>query len=77
MGGHRRSSIAHKEAQIRQWIAATPDLTLVELSERRVGEGMELEVPALWHRLDRRGLSFKQNAAGRRAISRRRATGAD
>lgn len=34
MGCYRRSCIAFKEAQIRQWIEATPDLMLAELSER-------------------------------------------
>ena len=47
-GGYRVSRIAHKEAQIRQWIAATPDLTLAELSERLAQEeGIQIKVPAL------------------------------
>ena len=28
MGGYRRSRIAHMQAQIRQWIEATPEMTL-------------------------------------------------
>lgn len=77
MGGHRRSRIAHKEAEIRQWIAATPDLTLVELTERLAGDGIQIKVPALWHQLDKWGLSFKKNPARQRAVARGRAAGAD
>jgi transposase len=72
MGGYRRSRIAHKELQIRQWIEATPDLTLVELSERLAQTGIQIKVPALWHQLNKWGLSFKKNPARQRAIARRR-----
>ena len=72
MGGYRRSRIAPKELQIRQWIEATPDLTLVELSERLAQAGIQIKVPALWHQLNKWGLSFKKNPARQRAIARRR-----
>lgn len=75
MGGYRRSRIAHKEVQIRQWIEATPDLTLVELSERLAEQGIQIKVPALWHQLDKWGLSFKKNPARQRAVARGRAPG--
>ncbi|WP_240142334.1 hypothetical protein [Nitrosomonas sp. GH22] len=75
MGGYRRSRIAHKEAQIRQWIEATPDLTLVELSERLAAEGIQIKVPALWHQLNKWGLSFKKKPARQRAIAHRRTSG--
>jgi len=77
MGGYRRSRIAHKEAQIRQWIAVTPDLTLAELSGRLAEEGILIKVPALWHQLNKWGLSFKKNPARQRAVSRGRPSGAD
>jgi transposase len=77
VGGYRRSRIAHKEAQIRQWIEATPDLTLAELSDRLAEEGIQLKVPALWHQLNKWGLSFKKNAARQRAVTRGRASGTD
>lgn len=73
VGGHRRSRIAEREAQIRQWIAAAPDLTLKELSERLAAEDVQLKVPALWHQLNKWGLSFKKNVARQRAATRRRA----
>jgi len=44
--------IAHKEMQIWQWIEATPDLTLVKLSQRLAEEGIQTKVPALWHQLN-------------------------
>ncbi|TAL79597.1 MAG: transcriptional regulator [Burkholderiaceae bacterium] len=75
MGGYRRSRIAHKEVQIRQWIAATPDLTLIELSERLAQEGIQIKVSALWHQLDKWGLSFKKNPVRQRAVARGRASG--
>jgi transposase len=74
VGGYRRSRIAHKEAQIRQWIEATPDLTLAELSGRLAEEGIQIKVPALWHQLNKWGLSFKKNAARQRAVPRGRAS---
>lgn len=77
MGGYRRSRVAHKEAQIRQWIAEAPDLTLVELSARLAQEGIQIKVSALWHQLDKWGLSFKKNPARQRAVTRGRAPGAD
>ncbi len=75
-GGHRRSRIAHLEPQIRRWLEATPDMTLAELSERLAGKGIQIKVPALWHQLDKWGLSFKKNPARQRAVARRRAAGA-
>lgn len=75
MGGHRRSRIAHLEETIRGWIKEQPDLTLSELCERLQGEGVAIKAPALWHQLDKWGLSFKKNAARQRAASRGRAAG--
>jgi len=73
--GHRRSRIAHLEPQIRRWIEATPDMTLAELSERLAGKGIQIKVPALWHQLDKCGLSFKKTPARQRAGTRRRTAG--
>ena len=75
VGGYRRSRIAHREADIRCWIAQTPDMTLAELSARLAEEGIEIKIPALWHQLDKWGLSFKKNPARQRATARGRATG--
>lgn len=70
VGGHRVSKLAPWEPAIRSWIAAQPDLTLAELAARLKAEaGLVLTPPAIWHQLNRWGLSFKKNAARRRAGS--------
>jgi transposase len=67
-GGYRRSRLVGHEETLRGWIQAQADLTLEQLQERlRVELGIELSVSALWYGLDRLGLSFKKNAARRRA----------
>jgi len=74
MGGHRVSLVAGKEAQIRKWIKQTPSLTLALLCERLQKEsGIRLKTTALWHQLDRWGLTYKKNAARQRAGARGRA----
>lgn len=60
VGGYRRSRIADREAQIREWIKKEAGLTLAELCARLVEEGIEIKVPALWHQLDKWNLSFKK-----------------
>lgn len=77
VGGHRVSRVAAQEEQIRQWIDQKPDLTLAELGERlRQEKGIELKPPALWHQLNKWGLSVKKNAARQRARARGRSAGA-
>ena len=67
MGGHRRSKLAPHDATLRKWIDQQPDLTLRELRQRcRAQLQVRLGVTALWHRLERLGLSYKKNAARRR-----------
>jgi transposase len=72
VGGYRRSCLVDKERQIRAWIKAEPDLTLMEMCERLAKQGIAIKVPALWHQLDKWNLSFKKNAARQRARTRRR-----
>lgn len=68
MGGHRRSRLATHDATLRAWIGEEPDLTLAQLQQRcREQLQVRLGVTALWHRLERLGLSYKKNAARRRA----------
>jgi len=75
MGGYRRSRVAHLELSIRAWITAEPDLTLAQLCERLAAHNVQIKAPALWHQLDKWGLSFKKNAARQRARARRCSTG--
>lgn len=68
IGGYRRSRLRPHERTLRQWITQQADLTLVEL-QQRCGErlGIKIGITALWHQLDRLGLSYKKNDARRRA----------
>ena len=76
IGGHRRSRVAGKESVLRAWIEKEPGLSLAELCQRLVEQGVSIKIGALWHQLNRWGLSFKKNAARQRARTRRRAAGA-
>jgi len=76
IGGHRRSRLADSEAVLRAWIAAEPDLTLAELQQRLVQQGLSVKIGALWHQLNQWKLTFKKNSARQRARARGRAGGA-
>lgn len=76
MGGHRRSRLAALEPLVRSWIEQKADLTLAETCARLAERGVTIQVPALWHQLDKWGLTFKKNPARQRASARRRAAGA-
>ena len=76
LGGYRRSVVEGMESTIRVWLKAEPDLTLQELCDRLAAQGRVLKVPALWHQLNKWGLSLKKNPARQRARARRRAAGA-
>jgi transposase len=67
-GGYRRSRLEDHDRSLRAWIGEKKDLTLAELRERILRDlGVKLGTTALWHRLERLGLSYKKNAARRRA----------
>ena len=74
--GHRISRVAALEGQIRGWIKAEPDLTLVQMCERLSEQGVSIKPSALWHQLNKWQLSFKKNPARQRARARGRAPGA-
>jgi transposase len=76
MGGYRRSRLAALEPLVRNWIDQPPDLTLAETCARLAEREVTIRVPALWHQLDKWGLTFKKNPARQRARARRRAAGA-
>jgi len=76
IGGHRRSRIAEMEPVLRAWIEKEPGLSLVELCQRLVEQGVSIKIGALWHQLNKWGLTFKKNAARQRARTRGRAAGA-
>ena len=67
-GGYRRSCLEGHDGSLRAWIGEKNDLTLVQLRERILRDlGIKVGNTALWHRLERLGLSYKKNAARRRA----------
>ncbi len=73
IGGHRRSRIADMEATLRAWIEQQPDLALTEICDRLAERGVAIKIGALWHQLNKWGLTFKKNPARQRARARGRA----
>ena len=76
IGGHRRSRVADMEPELRAWIQAEPDLSLLEMCERLAKQGISIKPGALWHQLNKWNLTFKKNPARQRARTRGRAAGA-
>jgi transposase len=76
IGGYRRSRLADHDRRLRDWIQKEPDLTLAELCERWKTLDVNIQVPAVWHRLSQLGLTYKKNLARRRARAARRTTAA-
>jgi len=67
-GGYRHSLLEKHDATLRRWIKQDASLTLAQLQARIAQDlGVQLGTTALWHRLERLGLSYKKNAARRRA----------
>ena len=60
IGGHRRSRLAEREQVPHAWIAAEPDLTLVELQQRLAQQRVSIKIGALWHQLNKWNLIFKK-----------------
>lgn len=73
IGGHRVSRLEPLKETIHKWIAANVDLTLAEMVDRLKKRGVVIKVPALWHQLNKWGLSYKKNSARQRARAGRRA----
>lgn len=76
IGGHRRSRVAGLEPVLRAWIEQEPGLSLAELCQRLVGQGVSIKMGALWHQLNKWNLTFKKNPARQRARARGGAAGA-
>ena len=75
IGGHRRSRVAAMESVLRAWIEQESGLSLAELCERLVEQGVSIKIGALWHQLNKWNLTFKKNPARQRARTRGRAAG--
>lgn len=74
IGGHRVSRLEPLKDTIHEWIAKNVDVTLTEIVDRLRKRGVAIKVPALWHQLNKWGLSYKKNSARQRARAGRRAT---
>jgi transposase len=73
IGGYRRSRLEQHDRTLRRWIGQQADLTLSQLQARcRQELNVAIGLTALWHRLEKLGLSYKKNHARRRARSARR-----
>jgi transposase len=67
MGGARPSKLlAHREFLL-ALVKAEPDLTITEIRGRLAKRGIVVGHATVWRFLDRENLSFKKNAARRRA----------
>jgi transposase len=75
IGGHRRSRVANMEPLLRAWIEKEPGLSLAELCDRLLEQGVSIKVGALWHQLNKWNLTFKKNSARQRARTRGRTAG--
>jgi len=76
IGGYRISRLARHAHSLNAWIARSPDLTLEELQGLcRDKLNVSIGLNALWHRLDKLGLSYKKNDARKRARQARCAGG--
>lgn len=65
-GGYRRSRLEGHDELLRECIAQQPDVSLEELRERLAGQlDLHIGLTALWHRLEKLGLSYKKNATRR------------
>lgn len=72
-GGYRKSRLAGMESTLRGWLKTDPGLTLAQICERLEQHGVVIKVPALWHQMNKWGLSLKKNPARQRARATRRA----
>ena len=73
IGGHRVSRLEPFKKNIHDWIRKNADLTLAEMVDLLKKQDVQINVPALWHQLNKWGLSYKKNSARQRARTRRRA----
>src|SRR6218665_2544943 len=62
IGGTWASLLVPVEPMVREWIKDRADLSLREMCERLAEHGITIKAPALWHQLNKWGLSFKKNS---------------
>src|SRR6218665_535566 len=67
IGGTQESFLAPEDPMLPELIKDRADLKLREMCERLAEHGITIKAPALWHQLNKWGLSFKKNSARQRA----------
>jgi transposase len=67
IGGYRRSQLAQSEFTIRAWIRSEPNLTVAQIQNFLGIKGISVKTGALWHQLDKWGLTLQKNAVRHRA----------
>jgi transposase len=76
MGGKRQFALAEQREWLQARVAAKPDITLRALLAELGERGIAVSYYAVWHILDRAGLSFKKKPARQRTGSTGRRTSA-
>lgn len=71
-GGYKGYALAAHRERVRGWIAAQPDITLVELQRRLMRERVKVSISAIFRFLRSLKLSFKKSSARGRTGSARR-----
>lgn len=67
-GGYRVSRLKEHLEVLRKWIEEQNDITLAEIVARLRSElAVRIKRQALWHQLNKLGLTYKKNASRRRA----------
>jgi len=74
MGGKRQFALAAQREWLQARVAAKPDITLRALLAELGERGIAVSYYAVWHILDRAGLSFKKKPARERTGSTGRRT---
>jgi transposase len=72
IGGYRRSKLAQLESRISAWFRSQPNWTVAKIQELLADEGISIKTGALWHQLDKWGLTLQKNAVRRHARLLRR-----
>jgi putative transposase len=71
IGGQKKRKLAGREDWLHAVMASQPDITLAELQKRLAGEGVHISQQAINTTLRALGYSYKKNATGGGARSRR------
>lgn len=72
IGGQKKRKLAGREDWLHAVMASEPDITLAELQERLIGEGLKVSQQTINTTLRGLGYSYKKNPAGGGTRSRRR-----